>query len=108
MTPILIQMIPSVDSGTMATDPPISYYYKKKLPLDTRGANKFFLQEEVMWMGKVTKVVEVVPYGMYPKAQKRLRVRGYYREYESYVVEDSTGQKHWPRVGNLTKVEKEK
>lgn len=46
--------------------------------------------------------MEVVKYGMYPDFHPRLKVRGYYREHESYVVEDSKGRRYWPRVGNLT------
>lgn len=86
--------------------PPLSYYYRHKIALCERGKGNFYLGQCVSWFGKIVRIVEVVSYGMYPKPQKRLRVRGYYREYESYVVEDSRGRKYWPRVGNLKHLEK--
>lgn len=84
---------------------PLSYYYKKKIPLSERGKERFQLGDIVTWYSNIGRIIEVVPYGMYPVRQPRLRVRGYYREHESYVVQDSKGRRYWPRVGNL-KLEK--
>lgn len=84
---------------------PLSYYYKKKIPLSERGRDQYKLADIVSWYSRVGRIVEVVPYGMYPIKQPRLRVRGYYREHESYVVEDEKGKRYWPRVGTL-KLEK--
>jgi hypothetical protein len=81
--------------------PPLSYYYHNKIPLYERGKGLYKLGDLVVWCNKIVRIVEVVPYGTYPMPQKKLRVRGYYREYESYVVEDSKGQKHWPKTGSL-------
>lgn len=38
---------------------------------------------------------------MYPRKHETLKVRGYYREHESYIVEDSKGNRRWPRVGTI-------
>jgi hypothetical protein len=72
-------------------------------------------------------VVEIVPYGLYPtccpneqeiRKQRKLDRKdavwpnlfncGYYREHESYVVEDSKGKRWWPRVGTLRLLEDKK
>lgn len=87
---------------------PLSYYYKRKIPLHERGRGAFHISDAVRWGKREGRVVEVVPYGMYPDYHARLKVRGYYREHESYVVEDVKGRRYWPRVGNLIKVEKHK
>lgn len=81
--------------------PPLSYFYKYGIPLDKRGKGRFRKGEQVSWLSHTGTIVEVVPYGMYPGKRDRLRVKGYYREYESYVVRDSKGKSYWPRVGNL-------
>lgn len=113
--------------------PRIDYFYKHKIPLDTRGLGRFKLGDCVAWQARNTtpkhtgKIVEVVPYGMYPSCcpnerdirQKRKLEKkdavwknllgcGYYREHESYVVEDVQGKRWWPRVGNLRILEIDK
>ena len=66
-------------------------------------------------------IVQIVPYGTYPQCchneREILKIRhikkedvewmnllkcGFMRDYESYVVEDESGKRWWPRVGNLT------
>jgi hypothetical protein len=86
--------------------PPLSYFYKNKIPPNTRGEGCFQLGDTVSWFSKVGRIVEVVPYGRYPKIRPCPRLRGYWREQETYVVEDVCGRRYWPRVGCLTLVEK--
>ena len=68
----------------------------------------FKVGDVVCWQVKNNKyrgcVVEVVPYHKYPRMWPGLRVRGYYRETESYVVFTSDGKYMWPRVGLLGSV----
>lgn len=83
-----------------------------------RGVGKFKLGQRVTWRASKFKpphcgvIVEVVEYGQYPSITKppatypevtwkELCRIGYYREFESYVVEDDKGKRWWPRVGNL-------
>lgn len=51
-------------------------------------------------------VVEVVASHMYPRLWPGLKVKGYYRETESYVVFSENGKYMWPRVGMLGSVSK--
>lgn len=88
--------------------PPLSYYYKNKIALHERGQGRFHLHDHVQWLGHSGKVVEVVKYGMYPDWHLHLKVRGYYREHESYIVEDDRGKRWWPRVGNLHLMKRKK
>lgn len=81
--------------------PPISHYYRKGIPLCTRGVGVFSLHDPIMWLSHTGRIVEVVPYGKYPDRHPTLKVRGYYREHESYIVQDDRGKRWWPRVGNL-------
>jgi hypothetical protein len=108
----------------------IDYYYRHKIPLDSRGVGRFKLGDIVTWQARQNskrhtgRVVEIVNYGMYPSCcpneQEIRKVRkiekkdivwknlignGYYREHESYVVEDTKGKRWWPRVGTLRLVE---
>ena len=88
-----------------------------------RGKGRFSLDQTVTWKaskkGKVHKgvIVEVVKYGMYPSVTRppdqypvitwpELCTSHYCRDHESYVIEDETGRRWWPRVGNLILVEK--
>lgn len=87
-------------------------------PLFNRGKGRFKLGQRVAWQSSKLKplhtgvIVEVVEYGQYPTITKppatypevtwkELQKIGYYREFESYVVEDETGKRWWPRVGTL-------
>lgn len=86
--------------------PSINDIIKKGMLYSSRGSGICQLGDKVRWLGKEGTVIEIIPYGMYPQLQERLKVCGYYREYESYIVEDAKGQRYWPRVGSLTKMEK--
>ena len=87
-------------------------------PLTERGKGRFQLGQWVTWQSARTKpmhigkIVEIVEYGQYPSivrppqcypevTWKELCRIGYYREFESYVVEDANGKRWWPRVGTL-------
>lgn len=93
-----------------------------------RGKGRFHRHDMVEWSGPRHthrgEIVEVVKYGMYPtvcrneheilKTRKmrkedidwpELHRAAYYREHESYVVEDVKGKRWWPRVGNLVLVQ---
>lgn len=48
-------------------------------------------------------VVEIVPAGKYPNWWDGLKVRGYYREIESYVVRAEDGKHYWPITAKLEK-----
>lgn len=48
-------------------------------------------------------IVEVVPAGKYPNWWDGLKVRGYYREIESYVVRAEDGRHYWPITAKLQK-----
>jgi hypothetical protein len=90
-------------------DPPylvkrLSYFYKHKVPLYKRGAGLFKLGDKFRKGNATLTIVEVVPYGMYPTMRPRLKVRGYYREHESYIVQDERGNYRWPLVGSLLKM----
>lgn len=92
----------------------------KQRPYD-RGKGRFLLEDTVEWDGSKYLhkgiVVEVVKYGMYPTITRppaeypvvtwpELSGCHCYREHESYVVEDASGKRWWPRVGNLRLVER--
>lgn len=102
-----------------------------KEPPNHRGRGRFLLLDIVQWCagrGKKTHtgiIMEVVKYGMYPTVCRNehiiLKVRklikedidwpelissAYYREHESYVVEDASGKRWWPRVGHLTLIKR--
>ena len=100
---------------------------QKVKPYD-RGKGRFHLHDIVQWCGPKYahrgEIVEVVKYGIYPtvcrneaailKTRKLTRkdidwpnlyTDAYYREHESYVVEDATGKRWWPRVGRLSLVQ---
>lgn len=85
--------------------PPLSYFYRYDIPLTKRGRGRFRLGEQVSWPRHVGVITEVVLYGMYPKRHKGLKVKGYYREYESYIVMDGKGKSWWPRVGCLRTID---
>lgn len=97
-----------------------------KEPPNHRGRGRFHLLDIVQWCagrGKKTHmgtIVQVVPYGTYPRCchneKEILKTRhikkedvewmnllkcGFMRDYESYVVENGSGKRWWPRVGNL-------
>jgi hypothetical protein len=93
-----------------------------KLKPYERGKGRFQLDEAVTWQAgtdkkeHVGRIVEVVKYGMYPAITQpparypevtwpELQGQHYYREHESYVVEDAKGKRWWPRVGNLRRQE---
>lgn len=88
--------------------PPLSHFYRHKVPLYERGAGRFHLLDPVTCGKRQGRIVEVVLFGMYPALHATLRVRGYYREHESYIVEDERGKRWWPRVGTLHLLHKEK
>lgn len=69
-----------------------------------RGVGRFKLGDVVKVGGRKGKVVEVVKFGMYPRKWPTLRVRGYYREHESYILRMQDGTHRWPRVGAMEKV----
>lgn len=48
-------------------------------------------------------IVEVVTAGKYPNWWDGLKVRGYYREIESYVVRAEDGRHYWPITAKLQK-----
>jgi len=80
---------------------PLRYFYRHHIPLDQRGVGQYKLGQ-LVWAGRdKARVIEVISYGMYPSRRKGLRVRGYYREHESYVVKTLDGRVKWPRVGSL-------
>lgn len=88
--------------------PSLAYCYRHGIPLVSRGKGRYKLGDMVQWRKKVGTIVEVVPYGLEPHPHKALRIRGFWREWESYVVQDKKGKHFWPRVGYLSLVEKEK
>lgn len=48
-------------------------------------------------------VVEIIPAGQYPNWWDGLKVNGYYREIESYVVRAENGKHYWPITAKLEK-----
>ena len=91
-------------------DPPyplmqsLRYFYRHSIPLNTRGVGRFKIGNSFDTGKDTLRIVEIVPYGMYPDMHPRLKVWGYYRQEESYVVEDIRGNRRWPRVGYLLKL----
>lgn len=85
--------------------PRLRYFYKYKIPLSKRGKGRYRLGERVSWASHTGVVIEVIPYGRYPGKRKGLRVKGYYREYESYIVMDDKENSWWPRVGCLRTID---
>lgn len=88
--------------------PTWEYCHKHGLLAD-RGAGTYTLGELVWVRGRekwhTGKIVEVVPRAMYPRSNwKGLRVRGYYRETETYIVDVLGLGYRWPRVGNLSPI----
>lgn len=75
--------------------------------LPDRREGLFALGDRVQWAThgkrKHGVVVEVVKWGMYPDRKWPIKLRGYYREHWSYVVETHDGRHFWPRVGTLRK-----
>jgi hypothetical protein len=88
-----------------------------------KGKGRYQLGDKVSWQASSKtkahegEVVEVVKYGMYPSVVRppekhpvvtwpELMGAHYCREHESYVIEDGTGHRWWPRVGNLQLIEK--
>ena len=94
--------------------------------LSTRGIGRFQLGDSVTWRSSSLTpyhfgtIVEVVKYNLYPTIAKNekeiLKTRkmqkedidwpelvraAYYRDHESYIIEDAKGKRWWPRVGNL-------
>lgn len=84
----------------------INSFYAKKVPLMTRGAGLFKVGDAFLAKKGVLTIIEVVHYGEYPVLHPKMRVRGYYRQYESYVVEDEKGMRRWPHIGYLLKLQK--
>lgn len=85
--------------------PKISHFYRKKIPLVERGVGRYKIGNIVKW-GKYTGcVVDIVPYGRYPKKQYKIRLQGYWREMESYIVMDIFGKCWWPKVGSINPIE---
>jgi hypothetical protein len=76
---------------------------------------RFKIGETVAWQagkGKarhIGRVIAVVGAHEYPVNVNRVAYfdppiptfRGFWRDHESYVVEDAEGKRWWPRVGNL-------
>lgn len=66
---------------------------------------RFSLGDMVEWNGwrdlHEGEIVEVIPAGRYPSKRPKLRVYGYYRDTESYVVECTGDGCYWPRVSSL-------
>lgn len=83
---------------------PIQYFYRNSIPLYMRGVGRFKLGDRFLTKKGLLTIVEVVPYGMYPDMHPHLKVYGYYRQEESYIVEDPKGYRRWPRVGYLLKL----
>ncbi len=81
----------------------LAWYYKR-LPLSDRGRGLYRVGDVVCVRGRGGVVIEVVPFGMYPAQRAGLRVRGYCREHESYVVRLHSGRVRWPRVGCIERI----
>ncbi len=100
------------------------------VPPNLKGKGRFRLGDIVEWRASSKgaehcgEIVEVVKYGLYPTVSRHehiilktrklvrsdidwpeLNSAAYYREHESYVAEDVTGRRWWPRVGNLRLVD---
>ena len=77
---------------------------------------RFALGEVVKWRAKATQpehvgtIILVVPERKWPSLLGKAftppvpNFKGYWRDHESYVVQDEKGKRWWPRVGNLEKV----
>lgn len=84
---------------------------RERLAREQREASKgrFTLGEMVEWTPQAElhygRVVEIVPAGRYPAKRSGLRVYGYYRDHESYVVECKGDGCYWPRVPLLRRME---
>lgn len=78
-----------------------------RLTKRNEGIGRFQLGDQIHWRARAGLpekrgvIIEVVKRGKYPsRDHKNLKLYGYYRETESYVVE-ADGRQFWPRVGNL-------
>lgn len=91
----------------------------KDWPFPFARKGRFSLQQVVQWRSKkggplhIGKIIMVIDAGKYPiyvardtGVQGKIPQQGFFRDHESYIVEDSKGQRYWPRVGNLKLVEK--
>lgn len=88
---------------------PLKNFYRKGVPLISRGQGLFKIGEQFKTPdGHTLTIIEIVAYGMYPNEHPKLRVYGYFRQHESYVVRDESGNRRWPLVGSLLKMEKVK
>ena len=61
---------------------------------------RFAVGDRVRWGHCAGTVVQVVPSHRYPEPVDGLRVRGYYREDESYIVVGKKGA-YWPHASRL-------
>jgi hypothetical protein len=89
-----------------------------KEPPATKGKGLFSLLDEVSsqpspnHVVRSGKVIQIIPYGTYPadifgKDLRGIRYRGWWRNHESYIVEDASGKRWWPRVCHLTLIKRE-
>lgn len=69
---------------------------------------RFQIGDLVEWTPKTElhngRIVEIVPPGRYPAKRRGLRVYGYYRDHESYVVECESDGCYWPRAARLRRM----
>jgi hypothetical protein len=88
-----------------------------KEPPASKGKGLFLLLDEVSschsskYKERVGKIVQIIPYGTYPadifgKDLRGIRYRGWWRNHESYIVEDASGKRWWPRVCHLTLIKR--
>src|SRR6185312_12343157 len=83
-----------------------------KEPPASKGKGLFSLFDSVQWTSskdviRSGKITHIIPYGTYPadifgKDLRGLRYRGWWRNHESYIVEDVGGRRWWPRVCHLS------
>lgn len=84
--------------------------HRERLARERLEASKGRLQlgDLVEWDGRQDshygRIVEVVPAGRYPFKRPGLRVYGYYRDHESYVVECKGDGCYWPRAIGLRRM----
>lgn len=97
---------------------PLQGWGRPGWPFPFARKGRFSLHQVVQWRSKkggplhIGKIILVIDAGKYPHYVARdagllgpIPQQGFFRDHESYVVEDSKGQRYWPRVGNLKLVE---
>lgn len=102
-------------------DAPCNKWYNPhmKEPPAAKGKGLFSLLDEVSscpspkHKARAGKIVKIIPYGTYPanilgKDLRGIRYRGWWRNHESYIVEDASGKWWWPRVCHLTLIKRGK